>query len=112
MTRIMFPYIACMSMVALAAGILNTWKRFAVPAATPVLLNLCVDRQRDLAGVALVRPRMAIEPIYGAGRGRDGWAACCSWLVQVPALRRHRVRCRASACRSGEVDARPGTTPA
>lgn len=42
MTRFMFPYIGCMSMVALAAGILNTWKRFAVPAATPVLLNLAV----------------------------------------------------------------------
>ncbi len=42
MTRWMFPYIGCMSLVALAAGILNTWKRFAVPAATPVLLNLAV----------------------------------------------------------------------
>ena len=42
MTRVMFPYIGFMSMVALGAGILNTWKRFAVPAATPVLLNLAV----------------------------------------------------------------------
>ncbi|HRH89594.1 MAG TPA: lipid II flippase MurJ, partial [Rubrivivax sp.] len=42
MTRWMFPYIAFMSLVALSAGILNTWKRFAVPAATPVLLNLAV----------------------------------------------------------------------
>jgi putative peptidoglycan lipid II flippase len=42
MTRWMFPYIGCMSMVALAAGVLNTWKRFAIPAATPVLLNLAV----------------------------------------------------------------------
>jgi putative peptidoglycan lipid II flippase len=42
MTRWMFPYIGFMSMVALSAGILNTWKRFAVPAATPVLLNLSV----------------------------------------------------------------------
>jgi putative peptidoglycan lipid II flippase len=42
MTRWMLPYIGCMSLVALAAGILNTWKRFAVPAATPVLLNLAV----------------------------------------------------------------------
>ncbi|MBT9486674.1 MAG: murein biosynthesis integral membrane protein MurJ [Rubrivivax sp.] len=40
LTRFMFPYIGFMSLVALAAGILNTWKRFAVPAATPVLLNL------------------------------------------------------------------------
>ena len=42
MTRWMFPYIAFMSLVALAAGVLNTWRRFAVPAATPVLLNLCM----------------------------------------------------------------------
>ncbi len=42
MTRWMFPYIGFMSMVALSAGILNTWKRFAVPAATPVLLNFCM----------------------------------------------------------------------
>lgn len=40
MTRIMFPYIAFMSLVAFASGVLNTWKRFAVPAATPVLLNV------------------------------------------------------------------------
>lgn len=40
MTRFMFPYIAFMSLVALAAGVLNTWRKFAVPAATPVLLNL------------------------------------------------------------------------
>ncbi|MDI9332308.1 MAG: murein biosynthesis integral membrane protein MurJ [Alphaproteobacteria bacterium] len=40
MTRIMFPYIGFMSLVALAAGVLNTWGRFAVPAAAPVLLNV------------------------------------------------------------------------
>lgn len=42
LTRWMFPYIGFMSMVALSAGILNTWKRFAVPAVTPVLLNLAM----------------------------------------------------------------------
>jgi putative peptidoglycan lipid II flippase len=40
MTRWMFPYILFMSLVALAAGVLNTYRRFAVPAFTPVLLNL------------------------------------------------------------------------
>ena len=32
MTRWMFPYILFMSLVALAAGVLNTYRRFAVPA--------------------------------------------------------------------------------
>lgn len=40
MTRWMFPYILFMSLVAFAAGVLNTFNRYAVPAATPVLLNL------------------------------------------------------------------------
>jgi len=40
MTQMMFPYIVCMSFVALAGGILNTWRQFKIPAFTPVLLNL------------------------------------------------------------------------
>ena len=40
LTRITFPYIFFMSLVALAGGVLNTWSRFAIPAFTPVLLNL------------------------------------------------------------------------
>jgi putative peptidoglycan lipid II flippase len=38
--RITFPYILFISLVALAAGILNTWNRFSVPAITPALLNV------------------------------------------------------------------------
>lgn len=40
LTRITFPYILFMSLTALAAGVLNTWSRFAIPAFTPVLLNV------------------------------------------------------------------------
>jgi len=40
MTRIMFPYIGFMSLVALAGGVLNTWREFKIPAFTPVLLNV------------------------------------------------------------------------
>lgn len=40
LTQLMFPYIVCMSFVALAGGILNTWRQFKIPAFTPVLLNL------------------------------------------------------------------------
>ncbi len=40
MLRITFPYILFISLVALAAGVLNTWSRFAVPAFTPALLNV------------------------------------------------------------------------
>lgn len=40
LTRWMFPYIIFMSLVSFAAAVLNTWKHFAVPAFTPVLLNV------------------------------------------------------------------------
>ncbi|WP_296943549.1 murein biosynthesis integral membrane protein MurJ [uncultured Massilia sp.] len=40
MTRLMFPYILCMSFVVLAGAILNAWREFKIPAFTPVLWNL------------------------------------------------------------------------
>jgi putative peptidoglycan lipid II flippase len=40
MLRITFPYIVFISLVAFAAGVLNTWNRFSVPAITPALLNV------------------------------------------------------------------------
>src|SRR6516225_8594550 len=42
MIRIMFPYILFVSLVSLAGGVLNTYRRFAIPAFTPVLLNLSI----------------------------------------------------------------------
>jgi putative peptidoglycan lipid II flippase len=42
MTRITFPYLGFISLTALAAALLNSHQRYAVPAFTPVLLNLCL----------------------------------------------------------------------
>ncbi|MBI1424668.1 MAG: murein biosynthesis integral membrane protein MurJ [Gammaproteobacteria bacterium] len=36
------PYILFISLTSLAGGVLNTYKRFAIPAFTPVFLNLCM----------------------------------------------------------------------
>ncbi len=40
MLRVTFPYILFISLVSLAGGILNTWRKFAIPAFTPSLLNV------------------------------------------------------------------------
>jgi len=40
MLRLTFPYLLFISLTAFAGGILNTYERFAVPAFTPVLLNI------------------------------------------------------------------------
>jgi len=53
MLRLTFPYLFFIALTAFAGGILNAHDRFAVPAFTPVLLNLC------LIGAALwLAPRM------------------------------------------------------
>ncbi|MDR1530529.1 MAG: murein biosynthesis integral membrane protein MurJ [Burkholderiales bacterium] len=40
--RIVFPYIFFISLVSLAGSVLNVYRRFAIPAVTPVLLNLSI----------------------------------------------------------------------
>ncbi|MBI3368132.1 MAG: murein biosynthesis integral membrane protein MurJ [Burkholderiales bacterium] len=85
MTRWMFPYIGCMSMVALAAGVLNTWRRFAVPAATPVLLNLCVIGAAWW-GVPLFA-RHGVAPVYALAGGVM-LGGLLQLGIQLPALAR------------------------
>ncbi|QEA14398.1 murein biosynthesis integral membrane protein MurJ [Comamonas flocculans] len=88
MTRWMFPYIGFMSLVAFAAGILNTWKRFAVPAVTPVLLNLCM-----IAAAWWGAPWLAargVQPIFAMVGGVMG-GGLLQLVVQLAALRRLRL---------------------
>ncbi len=83
MTRWMFPYIGFMSLVALSAGILNTWSRFAVPAVTPVLLNLSM-----IGAAALLAPffrTRGIEPVYALAVGVMV-GGLLQLGVQIPAL--------------------------
>lgn len=81
MTRWMFPYILFISMVALSAGILNTWKRFALPAFSPVLLNLC------FIGAALGLSRFFDPPVYALAAGVVA-GGIAQLAIQVPALLR------------------------
>jgi putative peptidoglycan lipid II flippase len=85
MTRWMFPYIGFMSLVALSAGVLNTWKRFAVPAATPVLLNLSMIAAAWFGAPWL--KTQGIEPIYALGVGVMV-GGLLQLAVQIPALLR------------------------
>ncbi|WP_028994464.1 murein biosynthesis integral membrane protein MurJ [Azonexus hydrophilus] len=81
LTRVTFPYILFMSLVALAGGILNTWSRFALPAFTPVLLNL------SFIGMALFAAPYFEPPVMALA-----WAVFfggfLQLLIQIPALRR------------------------
>ena len=81
LTRITFPYILFMSLVALAGGILNTWNRFAVPAFTPVLLNLSFIAMALFAAPWFERPVIAL-----------GWSVFIGGALQLafqlPSLKR------------------------
>ena len=108
MTRWMFPYIAFMSLVALAAGVLNTWRRFAVPAATPVLLNVCM-----IAAAWLGAPwfkTLGVEPIYALAGGvlLGGVLQLAVQMLALKQLGLHpRIALRWSGLRSAWAD--PGT---
>jgi len=72
LTRVTFPYILFMSLVALAGGILNTWSRFAVPAFTPVLLNV------SMIGMALWAAPYFAPPVMVLG-----WAVFLGGALQL-----------------------------
>lgn len=81
MTRIMFPYILFMSLVALAGGILNTWREFRIPAFTPVLLNLSFIVASLFVAPHLEQPVYALAFAVFAG-------GMLQLLIQIPALRK------------------------
>jgi len=84
--RIMFPYMLCICVVALCMGILNAVHRFALPAATPIMLNLVW-----IAAIFLLCPQFGEtvhERIYGVAWGIL-LAGVLQLAVQVPALVRH-----------------------
>jgi putative peptidoglycan lipid II flippase len=70
--RIVFPYIVFIALTALAGGILNTWSRFAVPAFTPVLLNL------SFIGFALLAAPWFDPPIKALA-----WAVFAGGVLQI-----------------------------
>jgi len=63
LTRITFPYIFFISIVAFFMGVLNSLRRFAAPAAAPILLNVGI-----IAGAYLISP-YCTTPIVGIAIG-------------------------------------------
>jgi putative peptidoglycan lipid II flippase len=99
LTRIMFPYILLVSVLALFSGILNAVKHFAAPAMAPVFLNLSM-----IAALVLLAPSMR-NPTVGLAIGvivggivqmllqvpfilKKGFPLAPRWLPSHPALRR------------------------
>jgi putative peptidoglycan lipid II flippase len=81
MLRITFPYIAFISLVAFAGAVLNSHQRFAIPAFTPIVLNLTLIVSALWAAPAFSQPVMALAwGVLAAG--------LLQFLFQLPALGR------------------------
>jgi putative peptidoglycan lipid II flippase len=83
MLRLTFPYIFFISLTAFAGSILNTWGRFAVPAFTPVLLNLCLIAAALFLAPLFAEQRMAVALAWGVLA-----AGMAQLLFQLPFLAR------------------------
>lgn len=82
LTRIMFPYIFFISLVALSMGVLNSFRHFMAPALAPVLLNVSI-----IACAFLLRPFLD-QPVVALGYGVL-LGGVAQLLLQVPYLSRH-----------------------
>ena len=82
MLRITFPYLLFISMTGVAGGILNSYDRFAVPAFTPLLLNV------TLIAAALIAAPLFAEPAYALAWGVF-MAGVVQLMFQLPFL--HRI---------------------
>ena len=85
LTRLVFPYLVFIGLVAVAAGVLNTLREFTAPAVSPTVLNLVMV----VVAVALTRWMGIYSLVVGLLLGGFG-----QLLTQVPALRRMRVPLR------------------
>ncbi len=85
--RITFPYLLFITLTGFAGAILNSWERFAVPAFTPVLLNVC------LISAAWVGSTWFEEPVYALAWGVL-LAGLVQWLFQWPFLHALALRPR------------------
>ena len=87
MLRVTFPYLFFISLTSFAAGMLNTYGRFAVPAFTPVLLNVVL-----ISFALLIAPRMD-NPAMGLAIGVFV-AGLVQLLFQLPFLGELRLLVR------------------
>jgi len=69
--RITFPYLLFISLVSLIAGVLNSYKRFAAAAATPILLNIC-----------LIVAALALAPFTPTPGHALAWGVVAGGVVQ------------------------------
>ena len=87
LNRLMFPYIAIVSVLALISGILNVRGHFFLPSLSPLFLNLAMIVS------ALTLGQLFAQPIFALAIGVL-LGGIVQLLMQFPALLRYRIRFR------------------
>ena len=84
MLRITFPYLLLISLTGFAGAILNSYDRFAVPAITPVLLNLCLIGSAVWVSPYFEQPVIAIAwGVLTAGMVQLGFQLPFLWKLRL-----------------------------
>ncbi len=93
LSRITFCYILFISLVALYGGILNSIGRFAVPAAAPIVLNICLIAAMLASHLWFDAPAYALAwGLAAAGLGQFLWVLIAARREgMAPAFRRPRL---------------------
>ena len=90
MLRLTLPYLLFISLTAFAGAILNTYRRFAVPAFTPVLLNIVLIVFAAFVAPGMERPGIGLAAgVLVAGLVQLGFQA--PFLVRLGLLPRFRL---------------------
>jgi putative peptidoglycan lipid II flippase len=88
LAQITFPYILFISLVSLLGGILNSMGKFAAPAASPILLNLCmIGGMLWLNGISDTPAHALAYAVFLAGIMQLAWLVfVCLRLEMMPAI--------------------------
>jgi putative peptidoglycan lipid II flippase len=88
LSQITFPYILFISLVSLLGGVLNSMGKFAAPAASPILLNLCmIGAMLWLTSISETPAHALSYGVLIAGMVQLGWLIfICMRLDMMPAI--------------------------
>jgi putative peptidoglycan lipid II flippase len=115
LTRIMFPYLTAMSLVAMFSGILNSFRRYFLPALAPVLLNvvlvsiLLLWRENETGNAAIGQAMAWGVAVSGLlqfgllvyGLKKEGFGLRLRWPALTPGTKRLLILAVPTAIASG-----------
>ena len=84
LTRQMFPYMVCVGLMAIAMGVLNSFRHFASPAIAPVFFNLAI-----IASIFAFAPLLT-KSVYALSIGVL-IGGVLQFVIQIPYLRKYGI---------------------